>query len=196
MIHGPRQIYANRRDGSRGWLVAGRPWREHVHPFACRADTFTEDRNNPKCLAQLRCPAAAKAASSAVIVRVYVLLLRTLVNTDHSVPMSGDQLPVDNANVAVGHIAENCQAPGRLCYNCREPGHESTACPQPRSTDGKQCYGCGGVGTCLYALPSCLLCLFNTPRLEPADTWTDARVSVSWLCRPFLLQGTDALSLP
>ena len=30
--------------------------------------------------------------------------------------------------------------------NQREPGHESTACPQPRSTDGKQCYACGGVG--------------------------------------------------
>jgi hypothetical protein len=28
----------------------------------------------------------------------------------------------------------------------REPGHESTNCPKPRSTDGKQCYACGGVG--------------------------------------------------
>ena len=46
----------------------------------------------------------------------------------------------------VGHNAEACQAPGRLCYNCREPGHESTNCPQPRTTDGKQCYACGGVG--------------------------------------------------
>lgn len=54
----------------------------------------------------------------------------------------------------VGHIAENCQAPGRLCYNCRESGHESTACPQPRSTDGKQCYACGGVGHVKADCPS------------------------------------------
>ncbi|WVO18983.1 uncharacterized protein IAS62_000259 [Cryptococcus decagattii] len=54
----------------------------------------------------------------------------------------------------LGHIAENCQAPGRLCYNCREPGHESTNCPQPRSTDGKQCYACGGVGHVKSDCPS------------------------------------------
>ena len=36
----------------------------------------------------------------------------------------------------------------------REPGHESTSCPQPRSTDGKQCYACGGVGHVKTDCPS------------------------------------------
>jgi hypothetical protein len=82
-------------------------------------------------------PAPVRAASSAVTVSGIDLRYRldalSVTPADHS---------------AVGHIAENCQAPGRLCYNCREPGHESTNCPQPRSTDGKQCYACGGVGEC------------------------------------------------
>lgn len=54
----------------------------------------------------------------------------------------------------MGHLAEACQAPERLCYNCREPGHESTACPQPRTTDGKQCYACGGVGASFEIMPN------------------------------------------
>ncbi|KIR24970.1 cellular nucleic acid-binding protein [Cryptococcus deuterogattii 99/473] len=36
----------------------------------------------------------------------------------------------------------------------KEPGHESTNCPQPRSTDGKQCYACGGVGHVKSDCPS------------------------------------------
>ncbi|KAK4686447.1 hypothetical protein P7C73_g3681, partial [Tremellales sp. Uapishka_1] len=36
----------------------------------------------------------------------------------------------------------------------KEPGHESTNCPAPRSTDGKQCYACGGVGHVKADCPS------------------------------------------
>ncbi|KAI9825656.1 MAG: hypothetical protein M1832_001000 [Thelocarpon impressellum] len=31
-------------------------------------------------------------------------------------------------------------------WNCKQPGHESNGCPQPRTTETKQCYHCQGVG--------------------------------------------------
>lgn len=83
-------------------------------------------------------PAPVRAASSAVTVSAIDLRYQLDALSHSIIPLT----------LTVGHIAENCQAPGRLCYNCREPGHESTNCPQPRSTDGKQCYACGGVGEC------------------------------------------------
>ncbi|PWN51032.1 hypothetical protein IE53DRAFT_386626 [Violaceomyces palustris] len=43
----------------------------------------------------------------------------------------------------LGHLAENCSFSERRCFNCLEAGHESSACEAPRTTDAKQCYGCG-----------------------------------------------------
>lgn len=42
----------------------------------------------------------------------------------------------------VGHLAENCSSTERLCFNCGKGGHESSACPDPRTTDQKSCYHC------------------------------------------------------
>jgi len=52
------------------------------------------------------------------------------------------------------HIPAQARIPYRDLPDPREPGHESTSCPQPRSTDGKQCYACGGVGHVKSDCPS------------------------------------------
>lgn len=46
----------------------------------------------------------------------------------------------------MGHLAENCSSGERLCFNCGKGGHESSACPDPRTTDQKSCYHCLGKG--------------------------------------------------
>ncbi|KDN38647.1 hypothetical protein K437DRAFT_259346 [Tilletiaria anomala UBC 951] len=47
------------------------------------------------------------------------------------------------SSLSVGHLAEACTSQERLCFNCSEVGHESSACEAPRTTESKECYGCG-----------------------------------------------------
>lgn len=54
--------------------------------------------------------------------------------------------PFSSSCGQVGHLAENCGSNERLCFNCGKGGHESSACPDPRTTDQKSCYHCLGKG--------------------------------------------------
>jgi hypothetical protein len=61
----------------------------------------------------------------------------------------------------------------------REPGHESTQCPQPRSTDGKQCYACGGVGMSNRFLLARRRLLALFAHIQATSSWTAPRFEVT-----------------
>lgn len=46
----------------------------------------------------------------------------------------------------LGHLASECESPGRVCFNCGQMGHESNDCPQPHTAEQRQCYHCGQSG--------------------------------------------------
>lgn len=61
----------------------------------------------------------------------------TLLRTVEAPPGSGKSL----CNLYAEH-RELTLAP-TPSYNCKSPEHESNACPEPRTAESKQCFGCG-----------------------------------------------------